>query len=59
MLVVLVPVGAIAGGMVGSTGGFHQLPKTVQRRKIWLSVLVAYLLLIAGILLRLVVFRAA
>lgn len=57
LLVVLVPIGSIAGGIAGSMAG-SQRSKLVRRRTLGLALLVTYLLLIGGILLRVVVFRA-
>lgn len=57
MLFVLVPIGSIAGGIVAGIAGSH--PSTpLQRRTLWIAILMAYLLLIVGILMRVVVFRA-
>lgn len=57
MLVFLVPIGSVAGGLIGGIRG-SKLPKPLQRRMLWNSVLLSYLLLVVGILVRVVVFRA-
>ncbi len=58
MLIVLVPIGSVAGGLLGGIAG-PQLPEPLQKRILWYAVPFSYLLLITGILIRILVFRAA
>ncbi len=47
----------VTGGIVGGSGS-SELSKLLQGRTLWISMLVSYLILIAGILMRLLLFRA-
>jgi hypothetical protein len=55
MLIFLVPVGSIAGAVLGVIGSF-QISKSSQKRIFGILIVTAYLPLIIGILMRTVVF---